>query len=204
MGVKTADRAGGLLLHRRKLSRLKYLPGARVNRLPTLLPESRLLFGLRPLLVSLLALPALVHAASHVQAAPVPPEMRSTAFVVTVNGQHVDVAHAAESYDYVNFDITGPVDIAITAAEPGSWDKGVDIEPWRLGMRPIRDGQTIRFRLEGPAKLSISRPRDFLNHAHMLFLFAGVPPAPAPHDPAIHVYPAGVYKQSLNHKSGDT
>ncbi len=130
--------------------------------------------------------------------------MQSTAFTVTVNGKLVDVAHAAASYDYVSFDTTGKVTVEITAAEPGFWDHGVDIEPWRLGLRPVRQGQTIRFKLEGPAKLSISRPRDFLNHAHMLFLFAGTPPAPALRDPAVHVYQAGVYHQSLNPKSGDT
>jgi hypothetical protein len=92
---------------------------------------------------------------------------------VTVNGQAVDVAHAAASYEWVSFDITGPVDVAITAAEAGFWDRGVDIQPWRLGIRPVREGQTIRFHLAGPAKLSISRPGDFLNQAAMLFLFAG-------------------------------
>jgi hypothetical protein len=130
--------------------------------------------------------------------------MRSTAFTVRVKGKPVDVAHAAASYEFVNFDIRGPVTVEITAAEPGFWDRGVDIEPWRLGLRPVRRGQTIRFKLHGPAKLSISRPRDFLNHAQMLFLFAGTPPPPAPRDPGVHVYPAGVYHQSLNPKSGDT
>ncbi|HEY4973765.1 MAG TPA: hypothetical protein VII41_09165, partial [Steroidobacteraceae bacterium] len=91
------------------------------------------------------------HAASHVASAPVPPEMRSTAFSVTVDGQPVDVAHAAASYEYVSFDTTGPVTVAITAAEPGFWDRGVDIEPWRLGIRAQRDGRTIRFKLAGPA-----------------------------------------------------
>ena len=130
--------------------------------------------------------------------------MRSTAFTVTVNGKPVDVAHAAASYEFVSFDVTGPVDVAITAVEPGLWDRGVDIQPWRLGLRPTRQGQTIRFRLAGPAKLSISRPGDFLNHAHMLFLFAGTPPPPLPRDPAIHAYQPGVYHQSLNPKSGET
>jgi hypothetical protein len=116
----------------------------------------------------------------------------------------VDVAHAAASYDFVSFDITGAVTVAITAAEPGFWDRGVDMEPWRLGIRPTRDGQTIRFKLAGPAKLSISRPRDFLNHAKMLFLFAGSPPAPAPRDTTVQFYPPGVYHQSLNPKSGQT
>ena len=130
--------------------------------------------------------------------------MRSSAFTLTVNGKPVDVAHAASNYEYASFDATRPVNIEITAAEPHFWDPGVDIQPWRLGLRATRDGQTIRFRLSGPAKLAISRPRDFLNHASMLFLFAGTPPPPPPRDPKIHVYPAGVYHESLNPKSGDT
>ncbi|MFP5236801.1 MAG: PA14 domain-containing protein [Acidobacteriota bacterium] len=150
-----------------------------------------------------MALPVLAHAASHVQPVPVPQQMRSSAFTVKVDGKPVDVAHAAANYDFVNFDVTGPVTVEITAAEPGFWDRGVDIEPWRLGIRPVRDGQTIRFPLAGPAKLSISRPFDFLNRAKMLFLFAGTPPAPPPHGANVHVYAPGVYKQSLNPKEGD-
>jgi len=162
------------------------------------------LLGFRPLFVALLALPVAAHAATRVQAAPVPQEMRSTAFTVTVNGMPVDVAHAAASYDYVSFDATGPVTVEITANEPGFWSGGVEIEPWRLGLRPTRDGQTIRFPLKGPAKLSISRPGDFLNHAKMLFLFAGTPPPPMPRNQAITVYQPGVYHGSLNPKSGET
>ncbi len=162
------------------------------------------MLGIRPLFAALLALPVAAHAAARVESAPVPPEMRSTAFAVTVNGKAVDVAHAAASYDYVSFDITGPVTVEITAAEAGFWDKGVDIQPWRLGLRPIRQGQTIRFRLQGPAKLSISRPGDFLNYAKILFLFAGTPPPPMPRKQAISVYMPGVYHGSLNPKSGET
>jgi hypothetical protein len=130
--------------------------------------------------------------------------MRSTAFTVRVNGVSVDVAHAAASYEYLSFDGTGPFDIEITAAEAGFWNRGVDIQPWRLGLRPMREGQTIRFRLAAPAKLSISRPGDFLNHAAMLFLFAGAPLPPLPRDPKIHAYQPGVYRESLNPKSGET
>ena len=162
------------------------------------------MLAFRLLLVVLLALPVAAHAAARVQAAPVPPEMRSTAFTVHVNGQTVEVAHAAASYEYVSFDATGPVNIEITSAEKGFWDKGVDIQPWRLGLRPTRQGQSIRFRLSGPAKLSISRPGDFLNHAAMLFLFAGTPPPPLPRDPKIRVFQPGVYHESLNPKSGET
>jgi hypothetical protein len=152
----------------------------------------------------MLALPATAQAATRVEAAPVPAEIRSSAFAVKVNGRPVDVAHAAASYEWVSFDATGPVTVEITATEPGFWDRGVDIQPWRLGLRPARQGQTIRFRLAGPAKLSISRPRDFLNHAAMLFLFAGTPPPPPPKGPSVHVIPAGVHRESLNPKSGET
>jgi hypothetical protein len=150
----------------------------------------------RSFLVIIVAIPVIAHAAARVEAAAVPQEMRSTAFTVTVNGQRVDVAHAASLYEFVSFDITGPVDIAITAAEPGFWDRGVDIQPWRLGLRPTRQGQTIRFRLAAPAKLSISRPGDFLNYGRMLFLFAGSPPPPLPRDPKIHAFQQGVYPRA--------
>ncbi len=154
--------------------------------------------------MAVVALPCAALGVPRVQPVPVPEEMRTKAFTITVNGVPVDVAHAAASYSFASFDITGPVDVAITTAEPGFWDKGVDIEPWRLGLRPKREGQTIRFRLAGPAKLSISRPRDFLNHADMLFLFAGTPPEPPPQGADVKVYAPGVYRQSLNPKSGET
>lgn len=130
--------------------------------------------------------------------------MRSGFFAVTVNGRPVDVAWAASNYEFVSFDSNGPVEISITAAEPGFWDRGVDIEPWRLGLRASRSGPTIRFRLSHPGKLSISRPGDFLNNAKMLFLFADAPAPPPPAGPDVTIIPAGVHRQSLNPKSGDT
>ena len=160
--------------------------------------------NLGALVLILLALDGAARAVTRVQAAPVPQEMRSTAFTVSVNGQPVDVAHAAASYEWVSFDADGPVTVAITAAEPGFWDRGVDIQPWRLGIRPERSGQTIRFRLAGPAKLSVSQPGEFLNHAQMLFLFAGTPPSPPSAGPNVRVVPAGVHRESLNPKSGET
>jgi len=178
-------------------------PGAKVVSF-SLVPGSVFLLALRSMLVVLLALPIAAQAASRVQPVPVPQEMHSSAFTVKVNGQPVDVAHAAASYEFVSFDITGPVTVEITAAEPGFWAKGVDIQPWRLGLRPERQGQTIRFLLAGPAKLSISQPGDFLNHAKMLFLFAGAPPPPMPRDPKMKAWQPGVYHGSLNPQSGDT
>jgi hypothetical protein len=156
------------------------------------------------LLVLFLVLPGAADAATRVMPTPVPEEMRSSAFTIRVNGQPVDVAHAAASYEWASFDAIGPVTVEITAAEPGFWDRGVDIQPWRLGIRPARQGQTIRFLLAGPAKLSISRPGDFLNHAQMLFLFYGTPPAAPPSGPNVRVITAGVHRESLNPKSGET
>ncbi|MGD0155634.1 MAG: PA14 domain-containing protein [Terracidiphilus sp.] len=163
--------------------------------------------GFRALLAALLALSGFARSAAQVRAAPVPPEMRNSFFAVTVNNQRVDVAHAASNYEFLSFDATGPADISITAADPHFWDRGVDIEPWRLGLRATHDPsepQTIRFRLSGPAKLAISRPGDFLNDARMLFLFAGSPPPPPPSGPNVTIVPAGAHHESLNPKSGDT
>lgn len=160
------------------------------------------MLGFRSFVLLSLAIPSLLLAAPRVQPVPVPEELHSTAYTLTVNGQPVDVAHAAASLDFASFDITGPVDVAITATEPGFWDKGVDIQPWRLGLRARREDQTIRFRLDAPAKLVLSRPRDFLNHAAMLFLFAGTPPPPPLH--GAQIYPAGIYRESLNPQSGST
>jgi hypothetical protein len=168
------------------------LPGSRARSAPS----SALI------LAALAAFPA--HAATRVTAAPVPAEMRSSAFTLTVNGRPVDVAHAAANYDFASFDVTGPAEIAITAATPGFWNAGVDIEPWRLGLRAQREGQTIRFRIRGPVKLAISRPEDFLNHASMFFLFADAPAAPPPASSNVQIIPAGVHRESLNPKSGDT
>lgn len=158
----------------------------------------------RTLLVGAFILPSTALAATHVHSVQVPAEMRSTAFTVKIDGHPIDVAHAAASYEFVSFDITGPVTVEITASDPAFWDKGVDIQPWRLALRPFRQGATIRFKISVPVKLAISRPGDFLNHAAMLFLFAGTPPPPPPKGPDVHVVPAGVHRESLNPKSGDT
>ena len=161
----------------------------------------------RALLILVLALSCFARGVAQVKAAPVPDEMRNSFFAIAVNNQRVDVAHAASNYEFVSFDTKGPADISITAADPHFWDNGVDIEPWRLGIRPTHpegEPQTIRFRLSGPAKLAISRPGDFLNRARMLFLFAGSPPPPPPSGPNVTIVPAGVHHESLNPKSGDT
>jgi PA14 domain/PKD domain len=147
-------------------------------------------------------------AEARVSPVPVPQEMRSSQFTVLVNGKPVDVVHAAASYDYLNIETTAAIRISITASEHGFWDRGVDIQPWRLGIRPQRKGDTIQFNLKDPAKLSISRPEDFLNHARMLFVFVSrpaTPPAKAITAQAgYHFVEPGIHRGSLNPKSGDT
>ena len=139
---------------------------------------------------------------------PVPQEMRSTQFTILVNGKPADVVHAAASYDYVSIETTAAIKLSITASEHGFWDRGVDVQPWRLGLRPQRKGDTIELRLKDPVKLSISRPEDFLNHARMLFVFVSRPAAePAKTvttQPAYHFVGPGLHRGSLNPKSGDT
>ncbi len=167
----------------------------------------RLLPGRPTLLLLFFAAACAGRSAAQVEAAPVPPEMRTGFFAVTVANQRVDVAHAASNYEFVSFDTTGPVEIRITAADPHFWDAGVDIEPWRLGLRathPRGEPQTIRFRLPGPVKLAVSRPGDFLNQARMLFVFAGSPPPPPPPGPNVTIVPPGLYRESLNPQSGET
>jgi hypothetical protein len=139
---------------------------------------------------------------------PVPQEMRSSQFTVQVNGKPVDVVHAAASYDYVSIETTVPIKLSITSAEHGFWDRGVDVQPWRLGLRPERSGDTIQLRLKDPVKLAISRPQDFLNHAHMLFIFVSRPAAEPlkaiTTQPTYHFVGPGLHRGSLNPKSGDT
>lgn len=160
------------------------------------------------LLFCALALTSAPFAGARVWPVPVPPELRSTRFTVAVDGKPVDVVHAAASYDYVSIETNSSIKVTITASEKGFWDRGVDVQPWRLGLRPARNGQTIELDLKDPVKLAISRPQDFLNHATMLFLFVTKPtlePKKAiTSQPNYHFVSAGVHKESITPKSGDT
>ena len=137
---------------------------------------------------------------------PLPQEVRSTHFRVTVNGHPVDVMHAATQYYLLNFDTDGPATISVTADEPHFWDSGVEVQPMRFGIRPRRHGATITFRIEGPEKLSISRPGDHFADATLLFLFAN----PIDYSritaatPGIRYYGPGVYHESIDAHTGDT
>ena len=165
-----------------------------------------------PLLCCLaFAVPA--HAAASPKASvlyPIPAEVRSTHYIVTVNGSKTPVVHAASSYYLLNFDAdfskTGPVMVSVTADDAHFWDRGVEVQPMRLGIRPVRRGPTISFPLAGPEKITISRPGDHFAEADMLFLFANDPDTSriTAQTPGIRYYGPGVHRGSINAESGDT
>ncbi len=138
--------------------------------------------------------------------APVPDAIRSDRFQVTIDGHPAAFAHAAANYYFLNFDLKGRAKIVITAPTDGYWSQGVEVQPWRLGIRPQLSGRTITFTLDHAAKLSITRPGDHLSGAEMLFLFANPQEAdaPKPTAPAIRYYAPGVYRENIDAHSGDT
>jgi hypothetical protein len=141
-----------------------------------------------------------------VNAQTLPSELATQHFLVTVGGRTVAVAHAARNYYFANFDVKKHAIVSVTADSDDFWSHGVEVQPWRLGIRPERKGRTITFPLNGPAKISITRPGDFLADAEMLFLFANAPEkdAPKPAQPKLRYFGTGVYRENISPASGDT
>ena len=137
---------------------------------------------------------------------PVPAAIGSSHYRVTIDGQAAAVAHAAGNLYFVNFDTPGPVTITVTASDPHFWDGGAEVQPMRLGIRPQRRGATLRFRLNGPEKIAVSRPGDRFADADMLFLFANPPETSGitARTPGVRYYAPGVHRGSINAASGDT
>jgi hypothetical protein len=137
---------------------------------------------------------------------PLPPEIQSDHFIVTVNGQPAPVAHAASNYYFVSFELEGAATVAITAPAADYWAKGVEVQPWRHNIRPIRAGRTIAFRIAEPIKLSITRPGDYSAASEMLFLFVNAPEANPPRegDVGVRYYGPGLHRENIDAKSGDT
>ena len=143
--------------------------------------------------------------ASQVKIYSLPHEVRSTHYRVRINGRNADVLHAATGYYLLNFDTNGPVTVSVTAEDPHFWDRGVVVQPMRLGIRPTRHGATLTFRLRGPEKLTISRPGDHFADADMLFLFANpheTPPKPS-QDASLRYIGPGLHRGNINAKTGD-
>jgi hypothetical protein len=157
--------------------------------------------------VSLLALVQVAYAdvAPPPAMAPIPAEVSSSHFTVTVNGMASPVLHGASGYYLLNFDVKGPSQIVVTADDPHYWDAGVEVQPMRLGIRPSRQAGVIAFALTGPAKLSISRPEDHFGDSEMLFLFANKPDLSGmtAETPGIRYFGPGIHRENIDANSGD-
>lgn len=137
---------------------------------------------------------------------PVPDEVSCSHFRVSLNGRSTNVLHAATGYYLLNFDASGAVKVSVTADDPHFWDGGVEIQPMRLGIRPVRHGATISFTMTGSSKLTITRPGDHFADAEILFLFAN----PIDHSgitsatPHVRYYGPGVHHEDIDASAGDT
>ncbi|HEX3661089.1 MAG TPA: hypothetical protein VHU89_06635 [Acidobacteriaceae bacterium] len=140
-----------------------------------------------------------------VSIAPIPAEVRSDYFTVTINGHTSPVVDAVSSYYLLNFDLDGAATISIRAADPHFWDRGVEIQPMRYGIRPERHGAVITFRIPGPVKLSIARPGDHFSNATMLFLLGSPPDRSGitAATPNVRYYGPGVHREEIEARSGD-
>jgi hypothetical protein len=140
-----------------------------------------------------------------VNVTPVPQEMRTDRFAVTINGKSAWFSKAAANYYFINFDLQGKAKISITAPTDDYWQKGVEVQPWRWGIRPEVRGRTITFTINKPAKLSITRPNDHLVGAEMLFIFANSLEQNVPKEgtPGVRYYKPGVYHESIDAHDGD-
>ncbi|HTV83182.1 MAG TPA: hypothetical protein VME18_11065 [Acidobacteriaceae bacterium] len=157
--------------------------------------------------MALLALPGF--AATDVSIPPIPAPIRSGYFTVTINGHTTPVVHAVSNYYFLSFDYDGPATISVRAPDAHYWDRGVEIQPMRYGIRPLRRGAVITFPIpgpqNGPVKLVIARPGDHFVDSQMLFLFGNSPDEShiTASTPGIRYYGPGVHHENIDAHSGD-
>ena len=156
----------------------------------------------------LLLLLAIVRFSLHAQPTPnaaAADDILSNHFQVTVDGKPVEVLHAALNLYFLNITAAKHHHIVVTAPVDGFWDRGVEVQPWRLNIRPEVLGRTISFDLRGEAKLTLSRPNDFLADSEMLYLFANPPEIAAPtmSTPGLRYYGPGMHHENIDAQSGD-
>ena len=135
----------------------------------------------------------------------VPKEIASSHFIVTINGHSAPVMHAAQNLYFLNFEAGKRLNVSVTVDKDDFWTAGVEVQPWRLNIRPTRKGRTITFQLNGAAQISISRPSDFFADSEMLYLFANRPAkgAPTAVTPRVRYFGPGVYHQNIDAAEGD-
>jgi len=144
--------------------------------------------------------------ASKPHMANVPPEIASNHFIVTIDGSSTPVSHAALNLYFLNFQAHKHTKITDTASTSDFWSKGVDIQPWSLNIRPKVNGRTLSFQLDGPAKISILRPGDFLADGDMLYLFANLAEQHEPKGaaPGLRYFGPGAHHENIDAHTGDT
>ena len=159
------------------------------------------------LLVAVLCiLPPILASPGSAQSLPsVPAEIASTHFIVAVDGRQSPVMHAAMNLYFLNIEARPNALVTVTADSDSFWAAGVEVQPWRLNIRPKRIGRTITFRLRGAEKISISHPGDFGSEAEMLYLFANPKEtqAPAAESSGVRYFAPGVHRENIDAVSGD-
>lgn len=123
---------------------------------------------------------------------------------MTLDDVPAAVAHAASAYYFSGFELRGPTAVTITAVSDDYWSSGVEVQPWRYGIRPVIKGRSITFTVNEPGKFSISRPGDHGATAEMLFLFAETPESDAPNasDTSVQYFGPGVHRQNIDAQTG--
>lgn len=178
------------------------------------------------LAVFLATLPAL---AQTVTPHPVPEELASDYYEVTVNGQSVPVFHAGLNVYFASFDFTGNASVTVTKAErdtysgqtsnkeavkldeKGYWRGEVTIRPLSKKIIPQLADSTVKFALSQVGQYSVERAGTGTSTASgfkddALFLFANRPDANLPNLTAPNVIhlKAGIHQRHIDLKSGQT
>jgi hypothetical protein len=135
---------------------------------------------------------------------PIPSQLQSDFFRISIQGQRSRVLHAVSGYYLLSFELTDSVTISVTASDPHFWDQGVQVQPMRFGIRPRRTGNTITFPVPGPGKYVVTRPGDHFADAKMLFLFANfIERQPSAATPGLRYYAPGVHQENIDAHNGD-
>jgi hypothetical protein len=177
--------------------------------------------SLRYASVLLLATFSVAHGQGTVQVAPAAAgEPLSAQFQVGVEGQNVPVYLAPISSltaeqrrtlrlvdlkttttSFASFDMTGPVHVTVTSAEPIT---RIVVLPDNCGVTPQISGKTVTFTLSEPKKLTLEVNGNWINSLH-LFANAPEPAPPKEGDPNVIYFGPGIHNvESIPVTSGQT
>ncbi len=136
----------------------------------------------------------------------------STRYRLAVAGQECPVIKSpCYQVHYAMFDLDGgPVELELTAIEEDYWAGGVQVHPLSRGIKPVVEGRTLRFMIDGPCQLSIER--SFItgedNHAEVMYVYANPPECNPcdPDDPNVLYFGPGVHRleENIELRSGQT